>query len=340
MEAIMIKPLHRGEKATFMDEKEALATTAGYSVREIMITTPKKYPLGRGKLEELSRETVDTLIILTLLTPDQKFKMHEKTGKDIIDFYDLVLRVFEQHAQSREAKIQIELARIQKEQPRITKELNLRVKKEHPGYSGGGEYVLHSHLTNLKNRISRLERELMLYEKRKEKERTRRKNVISLAGYTNSGKSTIFNRLTKSSQRSGKEPFTTLQTKSRFLYADGKRVVLNDTIGFISDLPPGLIAPFRATLGDIVHSKFILLVVDVNESVETMIKKMDICSETLRKIGVNRDKTRIITVFNKIDLVPYPEKKIEETGIKEGYVAVSGLSSENLGALRSIFSSI
>jgi len=319
-----------------VEEKLALVTTAGYEVSDMVRV--KRLPVKRGKLDEMSGKGSDVIIFLFPLSPSQKFSIEKETGRAVMDFYDLVLRVFELHAVSQEAKVQIELARLRREMPYVMKEISVNVKKEHPGFSGGGEYIIHSHASNIKSREAKLEKKLRLYEMRKESERERRKNVVSLAGYTNSGKSTLFNALSHANQAAENEPFTTLQTKSRRLYIDGTTVVLNDTIGFISDLPVELIAPFRATMKDIVESDLILLVVDVSERVESIAKKMDLCLSTFREIGIDRDRTSIMTVLNKTDLVDDVDERITEAGIEWPYMKVSALKREGIGELREFIS--
>ncbi len=324
------------KKMKNLDEKLALITTAGYNIADVVYM--QKLPIKSGKIEELAKLHSDIIIFLIPLSPSQKFNLQKETEREVIDFYDLVLRVFELHAISQEAKIQIELARLRKDMPYAIKEISVGVKKEHPGFSGGGEYIIHSHTSNIKKREAKLERKLKQYEVRKERERERRENVVSLAGYTNSGKSTLFNALSHAQQSAKNEPFTTLQTKSRRLYLDGRKVVLNDTIGFISDLPVELIAPFRVTMKDIVESDVILLVIDMSEDIGSIKKKIDVCLSTLREIGIDKEKTKVIKVLNKKDIVKDLESKIAEIGIEEPYIAVSALRKEGIRELRNLIS--
>ena len=338
MQAIVIKPW---KSEGSIDEKLALVRAAGYETEEIIAVKKDRYPIGSGKLKEISEKEPGTIIFLSPLTPSQKRSLHNRTNKEIIDFYDLVLKVFEYHALSREAKVQIELARLRRDMPYIKKEVSVNVKKEHPGFSGGGEYIIHSHLTNMKKREAKLERELQLYEVRKESERKKRRNIVSLAGYTNSGKSTLFNALSHGRQPTKNEPFTTLQTKSRKAFLDGRNVVMNDTIGFISDLPTELIAPFRVTLRDIVESDVILLVIDSSESIATIRSKMEVCLSNLREIGMDRSRSVLITVLNKIDLLQ--EQSVEEVvkgaQIEWPFIAVSALEGLGMEELKKIISS-
>ncbi len=321
-----------------LEEKLALVTTAGYGISDIVHI--KRLPVHSGKLEELSSKESDVIIFLIPLSPSQKFSIQKITNREVMDFYDLILKVFELHAVSREAKVQIELARLRREMPYVMKEISVNVKKEHPGFSGGGEYIIHSHTSNIKKREARLERRLKLYEIRKEGERERRENIVSLAGYTNSGKSTLFNALSHGQQVVKDEPFTTLQTKSKMVYMDDKKVVLNDTIGFISDLPVELIAPFRVTMRDIVESDLILLVVDMSESVDSIKSKLDVCLSTLREIGIDKQRTAIVRVLNKIDLVENLERKIQEVNVEWPYVAISALQREGIDEVRNLISKI
>ncbi len=290
------------------DEIVSLSKTCGYNVQKVF-SHRRVYPkffIGRGKLGEIkeyiSRDSIDLVVFESFLNSRQILNLEEELKIPVIDKFDLILNVFEKHAKTREAKLQIELARLKRKIPYIKLSLGRKVKAEHPGFGSSGEYIINSTIKEIKKRISRIEKELKEFENRVEMYEKRRKEigkVVSLVGYTNVGKTSLLNVLTGSNKEAKDELFTTLSTKTSKLKAR-ENVFINDTIGFIRNLPHELIYAFRATLKDILYSDMILLVFDASDSFKEFLRKKKVCEDTLIRIGA--DKIPYLYVLNKIDI--------------------------------------
>ncbi len=292
-----------------LGDVRALSTSLGYElVGEVTQDGyPKpKYLIGSGKAREVASLAdeldVDIVVFNNHLSPSQVVALEQLTGCDVIDRVDLILNVFDQHTFSVEAKLQVELVRVKRNLPFIKRALGRRVKAEHPGYGGAGEFIINSSMAGIRKRIKNIEKKLKEMDRRVEERDLKRKSefglrVVSLAGYTNSGKSTLFNRLTSGSQITSDAPFTTLQSKIGPTFLGGRKVLITDTIGFIEDLPHSFISAFRATLSSIRNSDLILLVCDISE--DEAVEKARICRTTLKEIGAG--DVPIINVLNKSD---------------------------------------
>ena len=295
-----------GENVENLNETELLGKTMGYDVlhKFIQNKTPRiKFLIGSGKVEEIKdfvkEKGVELGVFENLLTPSQTLALEDELKIPVMDRFDLILNVFEKRARSKEAKMQIELARLKRKKPYIKAVLGRRVKTEHPGYGGSGEFIIHSTMTEINNRIRKIETALKKFEKRVEDQREKRKEkgrIVSLSGYTNVGKTSLLNALTSAEKDTKDELFTTLRTKTSSIE---KGIFLNDTIGFIRNLPHDLIYAFRVTLGDIKNSDLILLVSDASEDMETFLEKKRICEDMLKQIKANTVST--LHVLNKID---------------------------------------
>ena len=295
-----------GENVENLNETELLGKTMGYDVlhKFIQNKTPRiKFLIGSGKVEEIKdfvkEKGVELGVFENLLTPSQTLALEDELKIPVMDRFDLILNVFEKRARSSEAKMQIELARLKRKKPYIKAVLGRRVKTEHPGYGGSGEFIIHSTMTEINNRIRKIETALKKFEKRVEDQREKRKEkgrIVSLSGYTNVGKTSLMNALTGTEKDAKDELFTTLRTKTASME---KGIFLNDTIGFIRNLPYDLIYAFKVTLGDIKNSDLILLVLDASEDMETFLEKKRICEDMLKQIKANTVST--LHVLNKID---------------------------------------
>jgi GTP-binding protein HflX len=300
-----------------------LSRTAGYEVARVFVQAGRpraRFLLGRGKVEEIKRyvkeQGVELVVFENYLSSRQIMSLEEEFGVPVIDKFDLILNVFEEHARSREAKLQIELARLKRKLPYIKLTLGRRVREDHPGFGGSGEYIVHSTLTGLHKRIKRIEDRLGRFDWRiavQSKRRRKRGKVVSLVGYTNVGKTTILNALTRAGKEVRDELFTTLSPKSASLYLAGEKVFINDTLGFIRNLPHELIYAFRAALREVASSDLILLVLDVSEPLGEFLRKKEMCERILVRIGANSVPT--VYVLNKADLVDgvEAEKRVEES---------------------------
>jgi len=259
------------------------------------------------------------VIFYNRLSTIQLFNISEICGCQVIDKFQLILEIFAKRATTRRSKLQVELARLRYEVPRARAIVSLVKKEERAGFMGLGDYE-DAYEQDLKKRISRIENELESAEKDDESLRAFRHrkgfSLVSLAGYTNAGKSTLFNAIVDESVETQDKLFTTLVPTTRALDLGGRKALLTDTVGFIEELPHWLVDAFKSTLDEIFLSDLILLVVDVSEKPEAILQKLSTSHDTLwdRIQGVP-----VITVLNKTDLLEASE--LEAVMEEIGYMA-------------------
>jgi GTPase len=343
---VSIGPASEAEES--MSELEELATSADVIVLDKLIqhrqSVNPKTVIGRGKLSDLLVRSMqlgaDLIVFDCELTPAQIREISEATDLKVIDRPQLILDIFSQRAQSREGKIQVELAQLKYMLPRLIAGHDSAFSRLAGGIGGRGpgETKLETDRRRVRERIGRLEdsiEHLRRQRNNRRKERERRNvPIISLVGYTNAGKSTMLNTLTQSHVHAEKRMFATLDPTSRRLRLPYEQeVVINDTVGFIRDLPPTLVAAFRATLEEISDSDLLLHIVDAaNPQAMAQIASVE-------KIlaGLEYDKIPRLTVLNKIDMLTPADaealqRRIElETGAE--CIAVSALKRESLAIL-------
>jgi len=337
------------EEEKRISELKALAETASYSTEAEFIQKgekDRKYLIRRGKVEEIKEFLADKEIELAisenLLASTQVLALEEELKIPVIDRFDLILNIFELHAKSMEAKLQIELARLKRKIPYIKVFLGKKVGSDHPGFGSSGEYLARGSLTGINKRIKAMEKKLALFEKRAEMQRSRRRELgksIALAGYTNVGKSTLARALTGAETLSKDELFTTLRTKTLSYEYKGENFLVSDTIGFIRALPYSLIQAFRATLSDIMRADLILLVHDASDGAQEIKNKKEVCSEILASMceySENARMPKIIHIINKIDTLNSDEERLKEiskaTGEKS--IAVSAIKEREIEELK------
>ena len=295
-------------------ELESLARTAGVQVVERVIQLRErpdpKLLLGRGKLEQVVMRAIDldaeTLIFDCDLTPAQASSIAQHTDLKVIDRSQLILDIFAQRAESVDGKLQVELAQLKYTLPRLgTRDDALSRLTGGIGGRGPGETKLEIDRRRIRDRIRFLEKKIDAISssravRRRERER-RGLPVISIVGYTNAGKSTLLNALTQSSVLAEDKLFATLDPTSRRLrFPRDREVIITDTVGFIRDLPPDLMAAFRATLEELESADLLLHVVDVTDPArEAQIAAVE---RILDDLGLS--KTPRILVFNKADRLP------------------------------------
>jgi GTP-binding protein HflX len=297
-----------------MAELQELATSAGVVVLDSVIqrrsAIDPRTVLGKGKLEELLVRALqlgaDLIVFDRELQPAQVRSLSEATDLKVIDRSQLILDIFAQRAQSREGKIQVELAQLKYLLPRLIAGQDSAFSRLAGGIGGRGpgETKLETDRRRVRDRINRLEKEinsLSLRRQERRKERVRREfPIISIVGYTNAGKSTLLNTLTSSHVHAEQRMFATLDPTSRRLRLPREQeVIINDTVGFIRDLPPDLLAAFRATLEEISDSDLLIHLVDaVNPRWQQQLESVERILTELKFGQIPR-----LTVFNKADLI-------------------------------------
>lgn len=302
-----------------------------------------RYQIGKGKVEELARlvkeKKAQKIIFDNPLKPVQAYNLAKATGVEAIDRFQLILEIFARRATTAEAKLQIKLARLRYELTRAKEKVKLARKEEQPGFMGLGTYEVDIYYNTVKRQIQSIRGKLGKIRRKRLLHRKRRIELgfqlISLAGYTNAGKSSLFNALAEEEAQVDDTLFTTLSTTTRLVEFSSKEFLLTDTVGFIDRLPLTLIAAFHSTLEETIYSDLILLVVDISEPASLVEKKLSTCLETISQIGASGVPT--IMVLNKIDLLSETELQQRLENLKERVpypVATSALYKTNLELLK------
>ncbi len=335
-----------------MKELRGLAQTAGAEVvEEIFQFRPDispKYLIGEGKVSEIIRlqqETDAELIIFDNdLSPIQQQNLEDDIQAKVIDRTQLILDIFAQRAQSKEGKLQVELAQLYYYLPRLLGK-GTALSRLGGGIGtrrGPGEKKLEEDRRRIQDRISKIKNEILNIQKRRETQRKRRKKspipVVSLVGYTNAGKSTLFNHLTREKMFTSPQLFATLDPiLRRVSLSDGLYFFLSDTVGFIKKIPVELITSFRATLEELKEADCILHVIDITSSIfERQIAAVE---ATLSDIGI--PDIPVINIFNKIDLLPNKEELLEKNRSSDGRsIHVSAKTGDGIMDLKSHLRSV
>ncbi|MCG8463181.1 MAG: GTPase HflX [Holophagales bacterium] len=320
-----------------LDELDGLTTAAGgrvvgRAIQRRRAPEPATF-IGKGKAEEIALDVADLRADLVIFDDDlsaSQVKALEKVLEAaVMDRSALILEIFHQRARTREARTQVELARMRYLLPRLTRRWShLSRQVGGIGVRGGeGESQLEADRRMLRNRIGRLERQLDKVERSRKVQRKRRRDTyeIALAGYTNAGKSTLFNRLTGARTLVKDQVFATLDSKLRRGHlVGGREVVFADTVGFIRKLPHHLVASFRSTLEEVVEADLVLHVVDRHHPHWRDQQRVG-CS-VLSEMEIEAE--RIVLVHNKIDLVAAGEARHPEA------LHVSAVTGEGIEELR------
>ncbi|KAA0210147.1 GTPase HflX [Ignavibacteria bacterium CHB1] len=302
-----------------LDELEFLAKTAGANILKRFYQQNRafdsKYLIGRGKVDEIAEyvasHNIQSVIFENILSPSQQRNLEREIKCKIIDKATLILDIFANNARTSQAKLQVELAQLEYLLPRLTRAW-LHLSKQYGGIGtkGPGETQIETDRRLIGKRITLLKSKLRKIESQRKTQSEERSNYyrISLVGYTNAGKSTLLNLLTDSDVYVRDELFATLDTSTRALNLNKvekksaelrfpKKVLISDTVGFIRNLPHGLIESFKSTLSEVVESDLLLHVIDIsNPEFSNQIKTVN---ETLKEIGA--DGKPVINVFNKVD---------------------------------------
>ena len=307
------------ESAEYLNELKFLTHTAGGSVINVFIqnlhSVNSKTFLGKGKIYEIAayvkERKIDTAIFDDELTPSQQKNLENILNCKIVDRTNLILSIFAQRATTAIAKIQVELAQLQYFLPRLTNLwTHLSKQKGGIGMRGPGEKEIETDRRIIRQQISILKKKLEKIDKQMTTQRKGRDRLIrvSLVGYTNAGKSTIMNYLSKSNVLAEDKLFATLDTTVRKVVIKNLPFLISDTVGFIRKLPTQLVKAFKSTLDEVFESDLLIHVIDVsNPNFE---KHIDSVTKTLQEINCN-NKYQIM-VFNKIDNYNYIKKDADD----------------------------
>ncbi len=332
-----------------ISEIKELAKAAGYKV-EALITQKQvvksEYGVGVGKAQELQEMVANngskTLIIDERLTSSQANNLSKVTHAEVVDRERLILNIFARRAVTTEAKLQVQLAELQYEMPRAKDAVRYSVKGERAGFSGMGESAVDVKFRALKTRMVMIRRKLEAARSHRVLYRTERRKLgmpfVSLAGYTSSGKTTLFNRLASETKEESPNLFTTLHTTTRSVHFSDSRkpIMLSDTVGFVSRLPAYMVESFKSTLEELTYADLVLLLIDASESFESIRIKLESCRDVLSQLGVDPGKT--LFVMNKIDLLKEASRKqLQQSDIFKSIspMEISALKGDGLHKLGS-----
>lgn len=327
-------------------ELSELARAAGTNpVAKMTQSMNKPSPtyVGKGKIDELQHQVkikdIDVAIFDDELTPGQQKILENKLGVKVIDRTALILDVFAQRARSREGRLQIELAQTEYLLPRLAGQWShLERLGGGVGTRGPGETQIETDRRLVRRKLSRVKKELKQVRSQRDQQRQKRHsgeaNIISLVGYTNAGKSALFNKMTSSGVLERNQLFSTLDTTTRQLYLpSNSAATISDTVGFVHKLPPILIAAFTATLEESLEADLLLQVVDVSSPYA--VEQAHVVTDQLSDMGIG-DTPRIL-VLNKLDLVvdspdqPLALEALEQMDVSEFKRVVTTSATQGWG---------
>ncbi len=341
-------------------EAEGLALAIGLNVvqkKHFRVRSPRAVTLlGGGQVEEIAQIgrdlEIDLLIVDASLTAIQQRNLEERTGLKTIDRTGLILEIFGERAATAEGRLQVELAHLDYQAGRLVRSwTHLERQRGGFGFLGGpGETQIEADRRMIRDRMARLRRELEEVKRTRSLHRARRKRapwpVIALVGYTNAGKSTLFNSLTRATVLAEDMLFATLDPTMREIALPGvEKAILSDTVGFVSDLPTQLVAAFRATLEEVISADIIVHVRDISHS-ETDAQRDDVL-QILRDLGVLDDEDaanhpRMLEVWNKIDLLD-AEKREDMSALVQRHddvLMISAQTGEGVDAFKAHLSAL
>jgi GTP-binding protein HflX len=304
--------------------------------------------IGKGKVEEIAglvkTDEAGIVVMDCALSPVQQRNLEKAWGAKVVDRTGLILEIFGRRARTREGALQVELAHLTYQKSRLVRTwTHLERQRGGFGFLGGpGETQIESDRRMIEERIARIEAELEKVKRTRKLHRDSRKRVpypiVALVGYTNAGKSTLFNRMSRASVLSADMLFATLDPTLRAVeLPQGLRIILSDTVGFISDLPTMLVAAFRATLEEVIEADLILHVRDVSHA-DAEAQSLDV-EQVLKQLGIAaHDGARLVEVWNKIDRLDSDagislRNRAERQPVERRPVLVSALSGEGIERL-------
>ncbi|MEW5684218.1 MAG: GTPase HflX [Pseudomonadota bacterium] len=339
-----------------LEEAAGLALALDLEVREAMIVPLRKLTpatlLGGGKVQEIATlvevEELDVVVVDDALTPVQQRNLEKAWKAKVIDRTGLILEIFARRARTREGRLQVELARLSYERSRLVRTWT-HLERQRGGFGvmgGPGETQIETDRRLIADKIGKLKRELEEVRRTRTLQRSARRRVpfpsVALVGYTNAGKSTLFNRLTQAEVLAQDMLFATLDPTLRSLkLPDGRPAILSDTVGFISDLPHELVEAFRATLEEVREADVVLHVRDI-ASEESQAEAEDVRA-VLSRLDVDMDERRILEVWNKADLLSEDEQQDLVRDARRAQppaVVVSAVTGEGCDALLATISGL
>ena len=332
--------------SNLLDELEELVNTLKIGIigkEQVRMRKPQaRYLLGSGKMESVVARAkeirADCLVFDAELSPAQQRNWESASGMCVIDRQEVILDIFSERAQTREAVLQVELARAEHSLPRL-KNAWTHLSRQRGGggvtQRGEGEAQIELDARMVRTRISKLKKELEAVIRHRDTQRKQRQRVpvptAAIVGYTNAGKSTLLNALTGASVLSEDKLFATLDPTTRQLrLPSGQKLLLTDTVGFVRRLPHQLVEAFKATLEEAILADFLVHVVDISSP--EFEQQLETTNSVLKELGA--DEKSMITVFNKVDQVP--DLRLSK-GLPKPSVAVSAMTGEGLGELTSQF---
>jgi GTP-binding protein HflX len=342
-------PTSDRDASSRLDEAAGLAQAIDLDVRDrqiVMLTAPRPATLiGKGKVDEIKALIAETgaelIVINAAVSPIQQRNLEQAWKAKVLDRTGLILEIFGRRARTREGTLQVELAHLQYQKSRLVRSwTHLERQRGGFGFMGGpGERQLEADRRLIEERITRIRAQLQSVVKTRALHRQSRARVpypvVALVGYTNAGKSTLFNALTRARVLAKDLLFATLDPAMRQLtLPHGRKIILSDTVGFISDLPTSLIAAFRATLEEVIAADIILHVRDVSHE-ESESQAADV-AKVLDELGIDEARrSHIVEVWNKADLLEPDDIARRETmaARKPNAVLVSAATGDGLDRL-------
>ncbi|MEM4142098.1 MAG: GTPase HflX, partial [Thermoplasmata archaeon] len=298
-----------------------------------------EYFVGEGKLKEIkefvNENDIDKALFNGKLKSSQWYFLEKELNIEVMDRINLIIEIFADRAKSKEAKLQVDLARLNYQIPVLKEWIHHAKKGEHPGFMAGGEYDVDQYYFLVQKRIKKIKEEIEKIKKEREERRKNRSRrgyfLITIAGYTNSGKSQLMKSLSGEDVIIENRMFSTLVSRTSKITKIKKRILITDTVGFIKNLPPWLIEAFNATLEEIFNADLIILLLDGSDTIERFKEKLETDLEILK--GVKKDK--ILPVINKIDIctddlsekIKVVEEKLNKPNL------ISAKTGENLDLL-------
>ncbi len=328
-------------------EIRELIRAAGYTiVGEILQRRPEAHPrffVGPGKLKEVgaavASRKVGAVVLNGELKPSQHYALERELGVECFDRVRVILEIFTQRAHSREAQLQVELARLKYQIPFLREWIHRAEVGERPGFMAGGEYRVDAYYDTVKRRIKKIGDDLELIRRERGERRTTRRrrgfHLVAIAGYTNAGKTSLLNALSGERVAVEDRMFTTLSTTTRRLTPDEGRILITDTVGFIDQVPVWLIEAFQATLEEVYDADLVLLVVDGSDPLEEVGRKLEAAA---RIILPRAERRRILGVVNKVDHLEasgrdVPASAFSDSAFRCAPIFVSALKGEGLQRL-------